>query len=366
MLIGFLIFIFITSAAVWIFLQQPKFGKYPSGSRLERIEKSPNYDDGKFRNLSPTPDLTEGSSYFSVMKEFLFSDRPRRIPTDSIPTTKTNLHTLNPDENVLVWFGHSSYFLQVDGKRFLVDPVFSGAASPIAATTRSFPGTDVYGAEDIPSIDYLLITHDHWDHLDYKTILALRPRVGRVICGLGVGEHLEYWGYDPGRIVELDWNESADLIAGFEIHARPARHFSGRGLRRNRSLWVSFVLITPTAKLYLGGDSGFDKHFRKIGDEFGPFDLAILENGQYDKNWKYIHLLPEEVIQASIDLRAKRLLAVHSSKFALGNHAWDDPLLRVSKLAGERNVHLITPMIGQPVNLRDSTAQFSEWWRGIN
>ncbi len=365
MLIGFLLVVVTLSVGTWIFLQQPKFGKYPSGDRLERIKKSPNYSDGKFRNLSVTPDLTEGSTYYSVMKEFIFSDRPRRKPVDSIPSTKTDLHALDLDQNSLVWFGHSSYYLQIDGKRFLVDPVLSGAASPVAATTRSFPGTDVYSPEDIPSIDYLLITHDHWDHLDYKTLIALRDRVSMVFCGLGVGAHLEQWGYDSDRIVELDWYDSAELDPGFSLHIRPARHFSGRGLLRNRSLWVSFVLEAPSTRLYLGGDSGFDNHFRSIGEEFGSFDLAILENGQYDKSWKYIHLMPEEVILASTELRAKRLLAVHSSKFALGNHPWDEPLIRVSKLAAEENVKLITPMIGQAVNLRDSAQRFDHWWNGV-
>lgn len=365
MLIGFFSIALILVVGIWIFLQAPKFGKYPSGDRLERIEKSPNYRDGKFRNLSHTPDLTEGSTYYSVMKEFFFSERPRLKPVDSIPSTKTDLHGLDPDENSLVWFGHSSYFLQIDGKRFLVDPVLSGAASPVAATTRSFPGTDIYSTTDIPSIDYLLITHDHWDHLDYQTVTALRDQVGMVFCGLGVGAHLEHWGFDPARIVELDWSDSTKLGPGFDLHVRPTRHFSGRGLFRNKSLWVSFVLEAPSARLYLGGDSGYDSHFKSIGEEFGSFDLAILENGQYDKSWKYIHLMPEEVIRASTELRAKRLLAVHSSKFALGNHPWDEPLARVSELAARERVKLITPMIGQAVDLRDSAQVFDRWWNGV-
>lgn len=366
MLIGFFVIAVVLTAGVWIFLQQPKFGKLPAGDRLERIEKSPNYNGGKFHNLSVTPDLTEGASYYSVMKEFLFSDRPRRKPVDTIPSVKTDLHNLPADQNVLVWFGHSSYLLQIEGKRILVDPVLSGAASPIPATTRSFPGTDVYATSDIPSVDYLFITHDHWDHLDYETLIALRNRVGKVVCGLGVGAHLEHWGYNPDIISELDWNDSTVLDPGFTLHARPARHFSGRGILRNKSLWVSFVLETPVMRVYLGGDSGFDDHFSSIGDEFGPFDLAILENGQYDKNWKYIHMTPEEVILASRALRAKSVLAVHSGKFALGNHAWDEPMVRVSKLAEKKNVKLITPMIGEMVNLRDSVRQFNRWWSGIH
>lgn len=364
-MISILTIIVLLAVAVFIFLQQPKFGKMPSGERLARIQKSPNFRDGSFQNLNPTPDLTEGVSYYAVMKEFIFGEKKRVKPTDVIPSTKIDLLHLDPAKDVLVWFGHSSYFIQIDGKKILVDPVLSGAASPISFTTKAFQGTDAYTVEDLPAIDYLFISHDHWDHLDYDTVMKLKSKVGKVICGLGTGEHFESWGFDKNIIIEKDWNEEIILDNGFVAHTAPARHFSGRGILRNRALWTSFALKTPTFNLFIGGDSGYDNHFAQIGKNYGPFDLAILENGQYDKSWKYIHMMPEEVLQAAKDLGAKRLFPVHSSKFALGNHAWDEPLRRITEGNKSVNMPLITPIIGEQVNLKDSTQTFEQWWVGV-
>lgn len=358
--------IIVFGLSIWGFMQQAKFGKTPSGERLERIKKSPNYRDGSFQNQHHTPDLAEDATYYSVMKEFLFGKKERNKPVDEIPHTKIDLLKLNKDENILVWFGHSSYFMQLDGKTFLVDPVLSGAASPIKFTTRAFKGTDVYSVSDFPAIDYLFISHDHYDHLDYETIMELKPKVKKIITGLGTGVHFELWGFDKNLITEEDWNTKIELGDGFVAHTTPARHFSGRGFSRNRALWTSFVLQTPTQKIYIGGDSGYDTHFAEIGKTHGGFDLAILENGQYDKNWKYIHMMPEEVVQAAKDLNAKRLFPVHSSKFALANHAWDEPLNRVSAEAESQKFPIITPIIGEKVNLKDSTQVFKQWWKNVN
>ncbi len=315
-----LIVILVLIVAVILFMQQPQFGKASSGDRLERIKSSPNYRNGKFQNLSYTPDLKEGVSYYTVMKEFFFGKSKRSIPGGILPSAKTNLHALHPDKDVMVWFGHSSYFLQIDGKKILVDPVLSGSASPVKFTTRSFKGSDIFTADDIPAIDYLFITHDHWDHLDYKTIIQLKTKIKKIITGLGTGAHLERWGFDKSIIIEKDWNEEVVLDPGFTVNTTTARHFSGRGFKRNSALWMSFVLTTPGKRIFLGGDSGYDKHFKEIGNQFGPFDLAILECGQYNEYWKYIHMMPEEAVQATIDLNAKVLIPVHWSKFSLALH----------------------------------------------
>ncbi len=195
--------------AVLVFVRQPPFGKIPSGKDLERIQRSANFEDGKFKNRSFTPPLTEGVSYYSVMKEFFFEKKKNVKPPASLPSKKTDLLNLDSDENILVWFGHSSYFIQVDGKKILVDPVFSGAASPVKFTTKSFQGTDVYSTDDMPSIDYLFISHDHWDHLDYETVIKLKPKIKRLICGLGVASHFERWGFDKEMIIE---NSQKDII----------------------------------------------------------------------------------------------------------------------------------------------------------
>jgi L-ascorbate metabolism protein UlaG (beta-lactamase superfamily) len=355
----------ILAIVIFAFVNQKSFGKLPAGERKERIRSSLNYKDGKFQNQSDTPQLTGDDGFLKMMYKFLFVSHERVTPVDEIPSVKTDLLNLDRNKDILVWFGHSSYFIQIDGKRVLVDPVLSGSASPVSFVNKPFKGTDVYKADDIPDVDYLFISHDHWDHLDYKTVMSLKEKIGTVICGLGVGQHFEYWGFDKSRIIEMDWNEESSLDKGFTVYSLPARHFSGRGLSPNQSLWASFLLETPTMKIYIGGDSGYDTHFSAIGTKFEEIDLAILENGQYDAGWKYIHMMPEEVVQASKDLRAGKLLPVHSAKYALGNHPWDEPLKRVSEANKGTGIHLLTPMIGEVVNLKDSTQQFSEWWKGL-
>ncbi|HYO21615.1 MAG TPA: MBL fold metallo-hydrolase, partial [Flavisolibacter sp.] len=281
----FLLILFLLICFIYIFLQQPRFGRLPSGERLQRIQGSPNYKDGQFQNMRATPAFAEGATYAGVLKEFFFGKSKRNTPKERLPSQQTNLKALKRGDDVLVWFGHSSYFMQLDGKRILVDPVLSGSASPIAFTTRSFNGSDVYTTDDLPEIDYLFISHDHYDHLDYQTITKLRVKVKKVITGLGVGAHFERWGYDSSSVIEKDWNEKIILDEGFTVHTAPARHFSGRAFKRNTSLWLSFVLATPTQKIFIGGDSGYDTHFKTIGEQHGPFDLAILENGQYNWAW---------------------------------------------------------------------------------
>lgn len=247
----------------------------------------------------------------------------------------------------------------------MVDPVFSGNASPIPGTVKSFRGTDRYKVEDLPAIDYLIISHDHYDHVDYETLIKLKDKTKKVICGLGVGADFEAWGYQSTNILEKDWNETIDLGDGFFVHTTPARHFSGRGFTRNNTLWMSYVLQSPTMKVYIGGDSGYDKHFADIGKKFGPIDLAILEDGQYDMKWKYIHLLPEQVLLAAKDLKAKRLFPVHSSKFVLANHPWDEPLVKITALNQTVKIPLVTPMIGEFVNLKNEKQIFKPWWVGV-
>lgn len=344
-------------------MRQPSFGRLPGGERLDRIQRSAHYRNGQFENLHATPMLTGDRNYFQLFAEFLFRKNPQSAPHHPLPTVKTDLHNLAPGENVLVWFGHSSYFLQVDGKKILADPVFSGHASPVRFTTKAFPGTDVYGPADIPEIDFLFISHDHWDHLDYPTITALRPKIKKVITGLGTASHLERWGYEPSSIIEKDWNEHIELEDGFSADILPARHFSGRGLKRNQSIWVSMALHTPHHNLYLGGDSGYDDHFTDIGKKYGPFDLAILECGQFNASWKYIHMMPEQTVQAAQDLRAAKLLPVHWGKFSLSLHAWKEPIERAVAEASVKGVVIAHPMMGEKMLLDGPPPGYAAWWR---
>lgn len=358
--------VIIVVVTAFFYMRMDKFGQAPSGGRLALVERSSHYKDGEFQNIHETPTLEKGYSYSGVIYKQLFKATPRRYPVDVIPSVKNDLLHLPPDSNVLVWFGHSSYFIQIDGKRILVDPVFSGNASPIPGTVPSFKGTDIYTVADLPDIDYLLISHDHYDHLDYETILQLKDKTRKVICGLGVGEDFERWGYPADKIIEKDWYQQVVLDSGFIVHTETARHFSGRGLKRNNTLWMSYLIQTPTMKIYVGGDSGYDTHFAEIGKKHGPIDLAIVENGQYNVAWHYIHTLPEETLKAGKDLKAKRLFPVHSSKFVLASHAWDEPLKMLTEFNKSYHIPLVTPVIGEIVRLKDTTQEFKQWWVGVN
>jgi L-ascorbate metabolism protein UlaG (beta-lactamase superfamily) len=355
----------IVVVVAFLYMQHPKFGAKPEGKRLEKMRASPNYKDGSFANRSYTPPLTEGYSQSKVMFDFLFGKRPGTKPKGLIPSVHTDLKKL-PAGDWLLWFGHSSYFIRTNGLAVLVDPVFSGNASPIPGSNKAFKGSDAYAANDLPEIDYLFITHDHYDHLDYETILKLRDNVKKVICGLGVGAHLERWGYKPENIIEMDWDTNIELGENVKIYALTARHFSGRTFKRDQSLWMSFLLQTPIRKIYIGGDSGYDQHFKEIGALHGPIDLAILENGQYNVAWKAIHFMPGENLQAAIDLKAKRLMPVHSTKFAMAMHEWDEPLKEMFRLNQKFGLPLVTPIIGELVDLNDSAQVFAEWWKDID
>ncbi len=362
-----MIFILITITVLiilyFIVTGQDVFGAEAKGERLKRMQQSKHFKDKKFQNLSYTPSLAEGYSMPKVMYDFFFKKKdPLLKPVKNLPSIHTDLKNLSKDKDVFIWMGHSSYFIQTDGVSFLIDPVLSLYGSPFKFFNKAFAGADIFKPEDIPNIDYLVITHDHYDHLDYPTVKAIKNKVGKVILPLGVGAHLEKWGYEPEQLIEEEWGSEVILKNDIKITFTPARHFSGRKTQRNVTLWTSYVLETPTKKIFLGGDSGYDTHFKMIGEQFGPFDYAIMENGQYNEAWKYIHALPEDVIQASIDVKAKKIIPVHSSKFALALHPWNEPLKRVLQLGKEKNLNILTPLIGEPVNLNKEGQQFRTWW----
>ncbi|MDR1983069.1 MAG: MBL fold metallo-hydrolase [Holosporaceae bacterium] len=348
---------------IYEYLHLPMFGSIPSGDRLARIEKSPNYKNGYFHNINETTVFK--SSPLKAIKSLFFQISPEVKPATPSPTIKTNLRNLNPLEDILVWFGHSSYFVQIEGKRLLVDPLFSEVSSPVPFFPRAFAGTNIYDAEDMPEIDYLIITHDHWDHLDYETMLKLKHKSKWVICGLGVGAHLERWGFKKEQIIEMDWNESLYLEQNFTIHCLTSHHFSGRWIPSRKSLWASFLIETPILKVYIGGDSGYGAHYKQIGRRFPGIDLAILNAGQYNIHWRYNHLMTEEVVQAVKDLGAKMLLPIHLGKIALSNHPWNEPLNEITKLSLNESFSVLTPMIGEIVYLKRTNQTFTRWWENV-
>lgn len=342
-------------------LDRKSFGKLPAGKRLDRIRQSPNYHGKAFRNLSPTRMLSEDSSYLGMVRDSL-RKAPERTPSSALPVLKADFSRAAGPAPAITWFGHSSYLVQAGGKNILVDPVFSERVSFVSYLgPRAYPGTMQYSVNDLPPIDVVIISHDHYDHLDYLTMRWFAGKDAVFVAPLGVGAHLTSWGIPEKRITELDWGDGTALPGEMRLTAAPARHFSGRGFLRNRTLWASFVLETGTYRLYLGGDSGYGGHFREIGKAFGPFDIVILENGQYNARWPFIHMMPEETVQACIDLGGKVLLPVHWGKYTLSLHAWNEPAKRITKKAKEMNVTLTTPRIGETVVL-GSVYPADRWW----
>jgi L-ascorbate metabolism protein UlaG (beta-lactamase superfamily) len=335
-------------------------GKLPSGKHLQRLKQSSNYKETGFQNLSPTPMKPDDISYWKMITEFLKKNR-NTAPPSVLPFVKTDLNNLISTDPVIVWFGHSSYFIRIENKNFLIDPVFSGNAAPLSFMVKAFPGSNNYKAEDMPAIDYLILTHDHYDHLDFKTIRKLKSKVKKIYCSLGLSSHLKHWGIDEAIITEMDWWQPEQLQENISLTAAPARHFSGRGLKRAQTLWSSFILKTSNHNLFLGGDSGYDSHFKEIGEKYGPFDIAILEAGQYNVMWPLIHMMPEETVQAAIDLKAGSLLPVHWGKFTLALHAWDESIKRVLEKAKASNMKVYTPKIGEPLSPGNGFST-TNWW----
>ncbi len=362
-LIGYFLIavILLVGAATSIFLHTARFGSLPTGAQLERISRSPHYVEGEFKNTSPTTLLVGDKSRLQGVWEFLFTDVKDLIPEKPLPSVKTDLNALPLQEDLIVWMGHSSLYLHLDSARILIDPVLV-SASPVPGINEAFPGSDIYRPEAIPSIDLLLITHDHWDHLDYETLRALRDRVKAIVCPLGVSAHLISWGYDPKIIRELDWFDASNPLPNMKLTVLPARHFSGRGLTSNKSLWAGYMLQTSFGNILLSGDTGYDAHFKKIKQQFGNIDFAIMENGQYNEDWRYIHMLPEDLVRAIDDLQPNRLMTVHHSKYALARHAWYEPLVKIAEAAKAKQYTLLTPKIGEPLFLHDSTQTFTNWW----
>ncbi len=356
-----IILVVIVLTVIYI-LNLPVFGKHPVQKRLQRIKNLPNYKDGEVKNESHTPPKADDASYWQMIRKMIEGNE-NGSPKKALPHVEPDL---NHAENLkITWFGHSSYLIQVDGKNILVDPVFSERTSPFQFMgTKRFAGTDFIQPADFPALDIILITHDHYDHLDYASILALKDKTTHFITSLGVGAHLEYWGVKPSQLTELAWGEETSPLPDTSFTAMPARHFSGRLFKRNQTLWSSFVLKTKNNNIYLGGDSGYDNHFKSIGTTYGPFDLAILECGQYNKMWPFIHMFPEEVAQACIDLNAKVLMPVHWGKYKLALHDWDEPIKRVVKKSEELHLPIITPQLGQSFTLGENNPT-DKWWLNL-
>ena len=349
---------------IFCYVNRPEFGRLPSGERLKKILSSPHYFKNRFECLTPVEIMSDNvqdkESRFSATWKFLFGDKTGLVPPMPVPTVKTDLNSLTADD-CAIWMGHSTIYLQLAGRRILIDPVFSAYASPIFFVNRAFEGSNIYSAADFPAIDVLAITHDHWDHLDYPTIMQLKPKIKTVLCPLGVGEYFEQWGFDADKIIEDDWDAVIDFGRGLKAHILPSQHFSGRMLTRNPTEWCAFAFVTPARKIFCSGDGGYSTHFKDIGKKFGGFDLAFMENGQYNLAWHAIHLLPNETAQAAQDLRAEKIVPIHSGKFALARHMWNEPYIDLLAESAGKNYKLLTPRIGELIKFYGEQ-NFQPWF----
>ena len=347
------------SACAYIY---PSLGQVPEAGQLAA---SPQYRDGQFRNEVASPPRPSGLKFVLAVIRGRFAPKDRPVPPAALPAVRTDLAALPPGQDIVVWLGHSSYFVQAGGKRLLIDPVFSDHAAPVPWMVRAFEGTTLYGMEDLPDIDVVLISHDHYDHLDYATMKALEPKTRLVVTGMGNGAHLRRWGYAPGKVREMNWHTTVEVAPGLQVHVLPAQHYSGRFMQRNQSLWASYALVTPQRRLYFSGDTGFGPHFAEIGKRFGGFDFAALDAGQYNERWADIHMNPEEAARAAELLGAGALLSGHAGRFSLAHHAWDEPFERAVAAAEGKRYRLLTPRIGEPIRLDDPRQSFTRWWREV-
>lgn len=350
------------SITVLILLHRPEFGARIPRSWHNSLD-SKQYNNKKQRftnNYDYIVQLYTETMARGALKRYLKSTNKR---PKSLPEIKTQIQEfLRSGSLKYVWFGHSSFMVNFDSNIVLFDPVFSKSASPFSFITKRFqkPVLQLY---ELPAIDYIVISHDHYDHLDMQTIKFFKDKETKFLVPLGVGSHLRYWGIAADRITELDWWQSIQ-INNLEFVLTPAQHFSGRKIiDYNHTLWGSWVVKNSNYKIFFSGDTGYAKHFKAIGEKYGPFDIAFIENGQYDFAWRDVHMLPDDVAKAALDLGTKILMPVHWGMFCLAPHTWFDPIEQIYNLCKKYNITLYTPKIGQIVELNTHTNQI--WWQEV-
>ncbi|MFD2871751.1 MBL fold metallo-hydrolase [Mucilaginibacter ximonensis] len=332
-------------------------GQDPYGDELSRLDTLPNYKNGAFENLAERADSTVKSKWL-----FLRSKPETIRPSRALPWVKTDLKTLRAKAPTVVWFGHSSLLIKTGQGNILIDPIFSDHAGPVPGVMTAFAGTKHYHAEDMPTIDLLIISHDHYDHLDYRTLKKLKSKIKMAVVPMGIAADLIYWGFDPKKIIQLNWNESAALPGGLKVTATPAQHKSNRSYKtENKTLWASFVIQAGNYRLFYSGDSGYGPLFKQIGQKYGPFDLALLECGQYSPNWPWTHLWLGQAAQAAVDLNARMLQPVHWGKFEEANHPWNEPIEKLVPAAEKLHMPLNVPRIGEPYTVGEPP-KTKVWW----
>lgn len=348
----------------------PVFGGKPGEQTLVRMKQSPHYSKGKFENTLPSSTAMSLREGLALLLEFARGNKlaspGRALTVERIPPQSLRESDAGQAAGTakVIWFGHSALLVELDGKKLLLDPMLGRAPSPVPwIGGQRFSDVLPIEIDDLPPIDAVLLSHDHYDHLDYGTIKRLKDKVGRFFVPLGVAAHLERWGVAPDRIEEFHWWEET-VWEGIGLACTPARHFSGRGMTgRNGTLWCSWVLHGREARIFFSGDSGYGPHFSQIGEQYGPFDLTLMECGQYDRRWAPIHMMPEESVQAHLDVKGDLMIPIHWGAFRLAMHDWRDPVERAVKKAAELRTKIATPRIGETVPIGTGTYPTDAWWR---
>jgi L-ascorbate metabolism protein UlaG (beta-lactamase superfamily) len=367
MSIGILGLLLLIAIIATVFINtSPEFGKDPSKEQQDHYVESGNFKEGKFFNTSESPmDINMGR----MLKKML-EKAPNRQPSKNIEVVELSAETIrNKVDSVayLTWFGHSAFLLEIDGKHILLDPMLGEVPAPHPLLGRKRYSKELpIEIEELPFVDAVVFSHDHYDHLDYGSVQKLKGKVGHYFVPLGLGNHLIAWGIPAEIITELYWWQEVDFD-GIKLACTPSRHFSGRGMfNRGATLWCSWVIQSNDKRIFFSGDSGYDTHFKEIGEKYGTFDVAMMECGQYNEDWKYIHMMPEETAQAALDVRSKMTIPIHWGSFTLAFHDWTDPVVRVLKKAEELKLNMATPSIGQRVDLNREDLSFSQWWRAYS
>jgi L-ascorbate metabolism protein UlaG (beta-lactamase superfamily) len=352
-------------AGVGLIMAWTEIGKKAKGHRLNRIKLSPNYIKGKFQNPIPTDNSFGFSKLIKTWKDY--SGDQKRIPDEPppiVPLTRKTFSTPSDSGLRLTWLGHSTVLVEMDGHTVLFDPVFRNRPSPISFLgPKRFHPVPI-SLPDLPQLDAVVISHDHFDHLDYKSILQLIPKTKAFFVPLGVGSHLEYWGVPPHKIHSLDWWEEGETNHSLRLIACPARHFSGRMGFGDRTLWASWALMGNSHRVFFTGDTGIMPQFEKVGERFGPFDVTFIKIGAYGRTWHDIHVDPEEALEVHQMVRGKLFIPIHWGTFNLSYHGWTDPVERLLVASEDMGVKIAIPKPGQFVE-PENPPSVERWWPSI-
>jgi len=350
-------------------------GENPKDVHLKIVQSSPNYDMARKKFVNRRADIMENmgddisfwDDPIGRLRNNFFINSNETSPSQLIPEDRSGVPADFADSAgtvKFIWLGHSTFLLSINNKIVLVDPIFSAAASPVSFLVKRFQ-PPVINIDELPELDYVLISHDHYDHLDMETIIKLKDDDVTFVAPLGVGSHMRKWGVDNDKLIELDWWDEIDFN-GVTFICTPAQHFSGRMalFSTMQTLWASWIVKGGGKSVYYSGDSGYDVHYKDIGERYSAFDIVFMDSGQYNERWAAVHNMPDEVIQGFIDLEGRHLVPVHWGMFTLSLHNWYDPPSEITKRAEKQGISVMTPLMGQTVIL-DNPGVFERWWEAL-